>query len=524
MSSVTEPMFGKVRSFFWPIQNHELRKLVPMWLTMFFITFNYSILRCMKETLVVSPAGAEVLPFIKVWVMLPMALLMTVIFTRLTNRYSQEKVFYIIISGFVIAFAFFAFIVYPFSEQLHPHAFADLMETKLPLGFKGLISMFRYWTFTGFYVVSELWGIIVLSVLFWGFANEVTQINEARRFYGVLGVASNLATIVAGQAAIYISQPVFNPRLPFGGSAWEQTVMLLVMMVISAATLAMMTFRWLNKKVLNDPNEEGHARRINSIKMKKKLSVKESFSFLSRSKYLICIALLVMSYHLVINMVEIVWKDQLRKLYPSPTDFNNYLNNLTSMVGVISTITALFMGRIINRLGWTFTALITPVVMLVTCTCFFIFVVFQGYLGPIAYMLIGTSPLVLAVFFGGAQNCLSKAAKYSVFDGTKEMSFIPLDQEYKLKGKAAIDGVGSRLGKSGGSAIHTVLLMIFGTVGASSPYVAVILIGVIIVWICAVTSLGKQFNALVDGDKKVPEEKAPQVWPDEIGGELKAAS
>ncbi len=522
MSSTTEPTFGKVRSFLWPIQSHELRKLVPMWLMMFFISFNYSILRCMKETLVVTPSGAEVLPFIKVWAILPMALLMTFIFARLTNRYSQEKVYYLIISGFVVAFALFAFVIYPLSDYLHPHAFADAMEKKLPLGFKGLISMFRYWTFTGFYVLSELWGIIVLSVLFWGFANEVTRINEAKRFYGVLGVAANLATMVAGQAANYISQPVFNPNLPFGKDGWEQTVMLLVMAVMTAGIMAMVTFRWLNNHVLNDPNYEG-LHRINPIQMKKKLSLKESFSFLSRSKYLICIALLVVSYNLVINMVEIVWKDQLHQLYPSHNDFNNYLNNLTSMVGLISTITAICMSRIINRLGWTFTALITPVVMLITCSCFFIFVVFQGYLGPIAFVLTGTTPLALAVFFGGAQNCLSKAAKYSVFDGTKEMTFIPLDHEYKLKGKAAIDGVGSRIGKSGGSTIHTILLMIFASVGASAPFVAVIIIGVIVAWIYAVLSLGRQFNAIANVEEPAPE-KAAEVWPLEGAGELKAAS
>ena len=89
--------------------------------------------------------------------------------------------------------------------------------------------------------------------------------------------------------------------------------------------------------------------------------------------------------------------------------------------------------------------------MLITSAGFFGFMFFKDNMSDAVVALTGTTPLAIAVFFGSAQNCLSKAAKYSFFDTTKEMAFIPLGHESKLKGKAAIDGVGSRIGKSGGS-------------------------------------------------------------------------
>lgn len=110
--------------------------------------------------------------------------------------------------------------------------------------------------------------------------------------------------------------------------------------------------------------------------------------------------------------------------------------------------------------------------------------------------MMGTTPLMLAVVFGTAQNIMSKSAKYSLFDPTKEMAYIPLDQESKVKGKAAIDVVGARLGKSGGSLVQQGLMAAFGSLAAITPYVAGILFLIIFAWIWSANSLSKQFSKL----------------------------
>ncbi len=498
------PEFGKFRSLFWPIYRHEVRKIAPMMMMLFLICFNYSILRNVKDAVVVTAesSGAEVIPFIKVWVLLPMAILVTLIFTKLSNRYSQERVFYLTISSFLLFFGAFTFIFYPFRDFLHPHALADSLETTLPAGFKGLVAMFRNWSFTIFYVICELWGSMVLSVLFWGFANEITKITEARRFYSMLGLVASFAGIFAGLAANYVTND----------QSWEATLRILVSIIIACGCLTMLIFRWMNKNVLVGDNFDELHKTTTELKPKQKLSMRESFSYLSNSKYLICIAVLVVCYNLVINLVEIVWKDQLRQLYPSTVDYSRYMNYTTSAVGVIATLTSLCMSQLIARFGWTRTALITPVIMLVTSAGFFAFMLFRHDLAEPVLLLTGTTPLAIAVFFGAAQVCMSKACKYSVFDSTKEMAFIPLGHECKLKGKAAIDGVGSRFGKSGGSLVHQVLLMFFGTVSMSAPYVAIILMLVIAGWMVAARSLGKQFAAII-GDKGREEIGEAQAQP-----------
>ena len=141
----------------------------------FLICFNYNLLRVTKDSLVVTArsSGAEALPFLKVWAILPMAFLFTYIFTRLINRFKKETVFYIIISGFLLFFIIFGFVLYPLRESLHPNELADKLQASLPIGFKGLIAVFRNWTYTAFYVMSEMWSTILARPLH-GFLNIPT--------------------------------------------------------------------------------------------------------------------------------------------------------------------------------------------------------------------------------------------------------------------------------------------------------------------------------------------------------------
>lgn len=492
--------FSRWRSYIWPVHRYELKKLLPMLLMFFFISFDYNILRTLKDSLLITAksSGAEVIPFVKVWAMFPGAILMTVLFTWLSNRYSREKVFYIILSIFLSYFFVFAFILYPLRDLIHPHTTADSLQTILPEGFKGMIAMFRYWSFTIFYVLSELWGNIILFVLFWGFANQVTKIGEAKRFYGLFGVGANFSGIFAGQASVYCCNFTRSGgSIPIGSDPWHQSLVMIVSMVLIGGFIALGLFRWMNKKVLTDPRFYDPSNVKTEGEVKGKLSLTQSFSVLLKSRYLLYIALIVISYNLVINLTEVIWKHQVKELYPDPNDYTLYMNQIVSLIGVVATFSSLFVsGNAIRKCGWTFTALITPAILLLTSVGFFTFFFLKKSSPDLVVSLLGATPLMIVVFFGTAQNILSRAAKYSVFDATKEMAFVPLNSDTKLVGKAAIDGVCSRLGKSGGSVVHQGLLLLFSSFAASAPYVAGVLLVVTVIWSIAIRLLGKQFNEL----------------------------
>ena len=482
------PTFSRWRALLWPVHRHELGKIIPMLLMFFFITLSYNILRCIKDSLIITAkgSGAEAIPFIKVWAMFPGTLLLTWFYIRLAKRFSREAVFYIIFSLFLGFFALFGFLFYPHREQFHLHSLANSLTEILPIGCKGLIAMLQYWSFTLFYVMSELWGNIILFMLFWGFANQITNFEEATRFYGIFGIGINLSGIFSGETSILIANYASSQ-----GASWDTSLTYLLALVTASGFACVGIFFYLNRYLKKHP-EMVSSQPTPLVKEKPKISLRQSFACILSSKYMLCLMTMVLSYNIIINLVEVLWKHEAQQLYPDTQSYAIFMNEVTVYTGILATTVSLFLsGNCLRYLGWTKTAMITPIILLVTSIGFFSFF-FLKSTSFVSSFLLGFSPLNLVVLFGTMQNCLSRAAKYTVFDATKEMAYIPLSQEDKITGKAAIDGVFNRMGKSTGSILYQGLLLVFSTLSASAPYVAIILALVLAAWMIAIQSLGKR--------------------------------
>ena len=125
---------------------------------------------------------------------------------------------------------------------------------------------------------------------------------------------------------------------------------------------------------------------------------------------------------------------------------------------------------------------------------------FQDSLSGVADFF-GATPILMAVMFGLCNVVFIKAAKYTLFDPTKERAYILLDEESKVRGKAAVDGVGSRLGKSLGSLILTTVLLPFfgdGLIENIQYHVFFIILLLLIVWLVAIKKLSVKFHELTE--------------------------
>lgn len=484
--------FGKIRSIIFPIYTSELRKFIPLTSIFFIISFNYSILRSLKDMFILRNAGAEVIYYLKVFGVMPSIILMTIIYSRISKRVSRDARFNIVIAYFLVFFGLSYFFLIPNLDVLRLDNLADNLNESFPR-MLGLWEAIRYWPLSLLYINSEAWGTLALSVLFWTFVNEITPTQQAKRFYTFLSLGASIGLMIAGTMLKQFKDN-FNTLLGF---------------VFIFVTLLLVIYNIFARDIRKNPT-------IYQIEQKpKKKKVKSSFwesiQFLARSKYLALIAIIVLSYNMFISLFESIWKAEIKELLKMTGD-----QTISAMVygdqgiygGVVTILLTVFFSAPIMNKGWRFAASFTPVVALICTFVFFAFMYFQDSLGGITSMF-NTTPIMMAVMFGLINVVFIKSAKYILFDPTKERAYIPLDEESKVRGKAAVDGVGSRLGKSLGSLILTMILLPLlgdGLIENVRYYVFFIIILILVAWLIAINKLSVRYNKLTEEHEKQEQE------------------
>lgn len=489
----------QLQYFIWPIRKEEHKKFIPMMVIVGCMIFNYSILRSIKDTLVVVNGGPEMISFLKVWVVMPFALIFLFVYTKLSNFFSRNTLFYGSICFFLIFFLVFTFLLYPNRNILHPIDSGNALITMVPPGLKGLVSIYKLWSFSLFYAMAELWGSVVLSFLFWNFANSLTVISEAKRFYAHFYLLGNVASIGAGTMVSYFSKSA-QRWIPIIADEWQACMTILLTISVFLCFVIMFSYYYLNNHVLSDSILIKELSGAPKKESKVKLSMLDSFKSVLSSKYLLLMTILVVAYGISINLVEISWKNQVFLYFADDkVSYTNLMGAMSRWTGYGTILAIVFGSTVMRKFGWQTAALITPIVIGFTSIIFFICILF-----PVEFnrfissfgLTASMTAIGVAVWVGLIQNVLSKSIKYALFDPTKEMAYIPLDQESRSKGKAAVDIIGARLGKSGASLLLQIMYTFIGPISVIGPYCAVITILVVITWIFAVHALSKRFSAI----------------------------
>ena len=485
----TQPKeFSKLRAFLWPIHKHELKKFIPMCFLMFFILFVYTLVRDLKDAflqyqthIAEGTRSTDLISALKLWYVLPCAFLAVMLFTALTNKFGSKKTFYIIVTTFMVFFAVFGLFLYPNLDSIiMPADQVANVVNSVPTFFRTFLTCLINWPVSLFYIFSEIWGTMAISSLFWQFANATTMTFEVKRFFGLFPIIGNIGSYVAAEAVAKASK-----------NLTVQNIQILMLCVVVSGILVLGTYTLIHKWVLTDSTCFDPTKIKGKKKKKEKVSIFEGIKILFTNSYMGLVAMLVIGYGMAINFSEVVMKDQMRTLCTTPGEYLHMYSTMSKIISILTIFVTIFASNILRRCKWKTAAIVTPAIFLIAGSIFFGITLYNKFINP---QIFGFSALAVAVWAGMIQDAMAKSVKYTLFDTTKSMSYIPLDEDTKTKGQAAVEVVGGRAGKAGASLIQQIM---YGFVPGVMNHVITI-VGIfaaaVIGWIVSVFRLSPKYE------------------------------
>lgn len=485
---------ARLKKILWPIYKKELSIFIPMALMMATVLFNMGLLKSLKDSLIVGGIGAEALSFLKLYIVLPSAILFTICYVALSNRYTLQQVFYIIISIFIGIFLLFGFILYPNYESFHLSTeLSDNLVKQYP-SLKWLIRLLAKWSYVMIYIVAELWSVVVINLMFWQFANNYLNTEQAKRFYPFLSMVGNFGLFIAGNTLIFCTKIETLPEILKGCFSADHcssdiiTIKLIITVIILASLLSMFLMKYISQIIAIT-----HITAKTRIK-KTKLSLLQSVKLIVHSRYIGYITLVVVCYSLAITSVESSWKAKVNSLYPSISEYMYFMGHFNVWIGISCVLFTILSSLLLRKYNWKYAAISSPLLIGITGGLFFASVVFLRENNSLA-----SDAILYAVIIGSIQNVISKSTKYTLFDVSKEMTYIPLNAELKIKGKAAVEVVGNKFGKALGSGIQVLLFTLnpLATFDSISHILMIVFILVVITWLMSIKKLNEEYIKLV---------------------------
>ena len=278
------------------------------------------------------------------------------------------------------------------------------------------------WVSVAFYLAGLILGVLLISQ-FWTLANVVYDPRQAKRLFGFIGGGAPLGGIAGSALASYAKQiGSVNLILPSA-----------VLMLLCAGLVTLIISR---ERVEADP--------VAGVKREKGVSATEAFDLLRQSKHLQIIAL-VISFAAVgaaiieqqLNMAAQAAKGA--GATDSITAFLAQVGLWTSSIGFV--IQVWLTSKIHRYLGIGFALMVLPV-----------------SLGSTAVVML----LNAALWAPALARVLDQSLRYTVDKTTREILFLPLPSDIKLKAKSFVDVTVDRAAKALGALLLIVLVKPWG--------------------------------------------------------------
>jgi len=422
------------------IRKNEVQPAALFFLLWFFIILVFQVLKPLKKGLFVNSLGAYMELYAKL-ANVAIAVLAVICFTALYNRFGSRKLVGVLCGFFTLALLGFA---------------AWLGEDPSPAA---------NWSF---YLFGDAWSTVWVTT-FWAYLNELTETEQSKRLYGLIGGGGVIGGLLGGLVVWQLVRPV--------GAPW-------LLAACAALTLLIGAMVWRTEAIAARPGSairrRAPALALDPPEIRPNAAV-EGARLVLASKYLLAITAIVFVYELVSQILDYQYSSAAEALEGTGAT-QAFFGQVTAIIGVVSVLTQLFLvSFIIRRFSLTAALLVLPVAMAIASGIY----------------------LAMPVLWAAALLTISdNSFSYSIHQTARETLYMPMHPDVKYKARAFANMFVQRLGK--GVAILAALAL------AAIPvrFLSLVALGFIAVWSLLARYAGREFEVLAAAEARARRQAA----------------
>ena len=409
------------------LRKGEVEPTVLFFTFWFTVLLVFHVLKPLKKGLFVDALGATTELYAKLG-NIAVALLVVVIFTALYNRLGSSRMLGVLCVAFILALLGLSV------------AFAG-----------GKPGALLTWVF---YLFGDAWSTVWVTA-FWAYLNEVTETEQSKRLYGLIGGGGVVGGLVGELGVWQLVRPLGAPTL---------------LAICAALCAGIGLIIWRIERIAASPRAAiGRSSNPAPKPAAKSSPAIEGVKIVVTSRYLLAIAAIVLLYEVASQVLDYQYSTASEALEGAGAT-QAFFGAVGTIAGVVSVITQFFLvSFVIRTFGLTTALLVLPVVMAVSSAVYFA-------------MPVLTAAALLTI----SDNAFS----YSMNQTSRETLFVPTLPEVKYKARAFINMFVQRSGKG------LAIIMALGLSAVPMTYLSVLAVVVIAIWVVFALYAGREFERL----------------------------
>lgn len=450
---------------FGSFEREEYKKFLRMGLIFTTLIGSYWTMRPLKDAIFSELVGAAAIPWAKTASLI--ILIPTVMFyTRLLDKYSREKMFYILSAFYGITLLLFALVF------ISPIGLGSAEEIAARSGAVAILddALGYLW-----YVYVESFGSLIIA-LFWAIASDTTMPESAKKGFPFVVCLGQIGGIVG---------PRYLSRLPrylnFETSALTVAIVGCFVLLVSAF------FTYFLKATPAHLLTSFHGKNEATEKKEQEPGFLEGLKLVLAHNYLISMFAVYFFYEFIVTIFDLHFKFAAASQYKGLA-LAEYLSHYGSMVNTVALLCLLLgVSNITRYLGITIALVILPIIIFGALIGFNII----SHLEFLFWLMVG-----------------SKAINYALNGPTMKQLYIPTTHDVRFKSSAWIETFGSRASKEGGSLFNMLLGPLttkYGVVAGRAMHAmwaSYVGYAMVAVWVFIAAFLGKTYNRAIE-EKRV---------------------